>query len=71
MDKDAIKVLCGFVNEVLHLICNLITLIKQELSIIIEPIEREVLDTNRRPLVFYLPPRAVNYMRDLVNGEKL
>ena len=40
------------------------------LAIIIQPVEGEVLDPNRRPLIVDLPPRTINYVSDLVGYHK-
>ena len=36
------------------------------LAIIIQPVEREVLDPDRCPLIIDLPPRTIDYVGDLV-----
>ena len=70
MHKDAIVVLCRLINEILNFIGNLITLIKQQLPVVVEPVKGEVFDTHRSPLILDLSPSTVHDVRDLVDCQE-
>jgi hypothetical protein len=55
----------------MNLLSHLIMVVKDQLSIIIQPIEGQVFDTYRRPLVEDLSACTIDYMSDLVCNYEL
>ena len=71
MDQDAVLVVCCFFDEIQNLNRNLIIVIKEELAIIVKPVESQVLNTNGGPLVLKLASSTIDDVRDLVDGKEL
>jgi len=71
MDEDPVLLVGGFFNEIEDFLGYLVMVIKDQLSVIIEPVKGEVLDSHRSPLVEHLPTCAVYYVSHLVRYHKL
>ena len=62
MNQNAILLVGSLFNEIQNLYCNLIIVIEEKLSVIIQPVESQIFDTNLCPLVLQLPSRTVHDM---------
>lgn len=60
----------SFFNEVVNLFSHLVVIVKDELAIIIKPIEGKVFNTYRGPLVEDLTASTVNDMGNFVGNDK-
>ena len=69
--KNSIVLISCLVDEVLNLVCHLVIFIKEELTIVIQPVERQILDPNRGPLVLQLTASAVHNMGYLIDCQEL
>ena len=71
VDEDALALLAGFFNEVKYFLRCDVSLVEQDLLLLIKPVEREVNDAHSFPLVLDLLARAVDDPRDLICDDKL
>jgi len=69
--EDAVGLLGCLFDEVENLNCNLVVVVKEQLSVVIQPVESQILDANLSPLVLQLATCAIHDVRDLVHGQKL
>lgn len=70
MNKHAEMFGGRFLNEIDDFSCNLIVVIEEQLTIIVEPVKGQILDSDLSPLVLELASRAVDDMRDLVDRQE-
>jgi hypothetical protein len=62
VDKHAEMFGGRFLNEIDDFSCNLIVVIEEQLTIIVEPVKGQILDSDLSPLVLELASRAVDDM---------
>ena len=71
MNQDTILLIGRLVDEIEDLNSDLVVIIKQELPVIIKPVEGQVFDTDLGPLVLKLAASAINRVAYLVHSKKL
>ena len=54
----------------MDLLGHLVMIVENQLSVIVQPVEGQILHAYGGPLVKDLPPRAVNDVRDLIGNHK-
>ena len=66
MDEDTLVLVHGIVDESKDLIACFVLRVKEDLVLLIEPVESEVLNPDVGPLVLNLTPRTIDDLGDLV-----
>ena len=73
MNEDTLCLLRCIFDEVKYLRGDgvaLLVIVEQDLILLVEPVELEVCNPDGLPMIGYLPPGAVDYMRDLVGHHE-
>jgi len=73
MNEDALCLLHRIFYEVKYLASDgvpLLVIIEQDLILLVQPVELEVCDPDGLPMIGYLPPGAVDHMRDFVGHHE-
>ena len=71
MNKNAIELLRRLIYKVLDLKSHLVVLIKEQLSVVIKPVESQVFDSDGSPLILELSTGTVDDMGNLIHSKEL
>ena len=71
MNKYAIEFLRRLIYKVLDLESHLIVFIKEQLSVVIKPVESQIFDSDGGPLVLELSTGTVHDMGNLIHSKEL
>lgn len=74
MNEDTLCLFHSIFDEVKYLTSDrvslLVIVVEENLILLVEPVELQVGDPNRLPVIGYLPPGAIDYMSNLVGHHE-